>query len=345
MRIFIEKSVVLYLFLVGTVFFMQGCNSFDKPLYTNPQEIRFQKKINETKAVRKKLNKIKVDSHKRINQFTGDIKKLRKETAVIRNRKNISSSSSAYSDPTIKKNLTLIREKMRKVEVLKETIKWVRRGDVDLELVQKAAESDIIMVKTIPEEKLNELISEIDSAIEKYMPKDGEPISVVKADGVEVETIEEIWNDIVEEEKEKERQRRLIEEEKERQRRIIQKQIKHINSMEDKLNKLKGTSSSDIGLLIRNHRRSESLLREIDSCDFCNNYMIRGKAVNVSNGYLRAIKKIARSKKYQIKNQYNEVARLKNNGELNEALKLARKTRSEIDQYERMGLFSNKYLK
>lgn len=196
--------VLIMLFLIvaaATIYFVI------QPDFLLSMGQKLNKRINDISSLRSSLIQKNRDIVELIRKFKREIQEH--ETAVVDEKqiKNIKSYAEAANNSRITTSLRLISKKKAYVENLSETSIRIEDGVVELDYLEKDAKADLDVVATLGDEEAKRIMSDIHLTVEKYLPEAGKPI-LEELDEADLESTENIWNDIVKRKEEEEKARK-----------------------------------------------------------------------------------------------------------------------------------------
>ena len=162
---------------------------------SSPKSMELKRKIHEISSLR-----LRVESQVDIAVKTREqLQKQIDELTIEINRELVNREINSYSEaakvPRIKYNIKLIQQLLAYIDRLGQKEQYYRVGNEILEHLNQQVNDDLKLIKTLNDMEVDELIEQINSVLDEYIPETQRPLFSV--DNIETRPAEEIWRGIV----------------------------------------------------------------------------------------------------------------------------------------------------
>ncbi|MDO8259960.1 MAG: hypothetical protein Q7T50_00490 [Candidatus Magasanikbacteria bacterium] len=181
------KKIIYYTCIVSFVF-LSACSIFDD------QESTLQKRFDELSDLNDKLVEKRTEVLNLHQKFVDEIEGLESEIMTIANSQVGITYQEALENSRIHYNLKLLQQKKAYIKKLAEFHSRLMYGSEEVLFLTRKTESDLDICKVMNEEEINNLIKQIDQAINNYLPYADK--LVINVDPSETETAENILRNI-----------------------------------------------------------------------------------------------------------------------------------------------------
>lgn len=179
---------IFYCTIILSVFLLGACSIFDD------QESVLQKRFDELSDLNDKLVEKRTEVLNLHQKFVDEIEGLESEIMTIANSQVGITYQEALENSRIRYNLKLLQQKKAYIKKLAEFHSRLMYGSEEVLFLTRKTESDLDICKVMNEEEINNLIKQIDQAINNYLPYADK--LVINVDPSETETAENILRNI-----------------------------------------------------------------------------------------------------------------------------------------------------
>jgi len=134
-------------------------------------------------------------------QLKQKVDELGREIKQEKEQLQIESYLKAIRNPRIEFNLKLIQLLFGYITGLTDKISHFQNGYETLDFFQQQAQDDLLMIKTLNDMEIDELIVQINSVLEEFIPELDKP--VFDTNDIPSKDTEKIWNEIIQPQKAK----------------------------------------------------------------------------------------------------------------------------------------------
>ena len=153
------------------------------------------RKMAEISSLQQKLShKISLAVQKQ-EQLSQRVDELEKEINLEKEQLQIESYLKAIRNPRIEFDLNLIQLLIGYIYRINEKISSFQNGYQTLVFFQQQAQDDLRMIETLNDMEIDELITQINSALDAFFPELSKP--VFDAQNIPMKDTEKIWNEII----------------------------------------------------------------------------------------------------------------------------------------------------
>jgi len=166
------------------------------PNYASEHKItELNRKIAEISSLQQSLfQKISLVMQKQ-EQLEQKADELEKEIHLEKEQLQIESYLKAIRNPRIEFNLKLIQLLLGYITGLTNKIGYFQNGYQTLDFFRQQAQDDLLMIKTLNEMEIDNLIAQINSVLDEFTPELGRPVFDTKE--IPLKDTEKIWNEII----------------------------------------------------------------------------------------------------------------------------------------------------
>ena len=192
------KKKLIYSSLAALTIYLLLCG----PNYASEQKaMELNRKMAEISSLQQGLSqKIALVMQKR-EQLRQKADEFEKEIKLEKVQLQTDSYLKAIRNPRIEFNLKLIQLLFGYMSGLTEKISHFQHGYETLDFFQQQVRDDLLMIKTINDMEIDELIAQINSVLYEFIPELGKPI--LDVNDIPSKDTEKIWNDIIQPQKAK----------------------------------------------------------------------------------------------------------------------------------------------
>ncbi len=158
------------------------------------QEAKIEKKVKELNDLYFTLSQKQKEIVNLRADYGRSIKELEKEIRQDKKKYKVSTYAQASQNSRISYDLSLIQRKQAYITKLDEVTERLQSGTLELEFLRRQSEDDLKMIKVMDQEQIDQLASQINTVIEKYLPESGK--LVIEVDENSLESPENIWERI-----------------------------------------------------------------------------------------------------------------------------------------------------
>ena len=134
-------------------------------------------------------------------QLRQKVDELEKEIKLEKAQLQTESYLKAIRNPRIEFNLKLIQLLFGYITGLTDKISHFQNGYETLDFFQQQAQDDLLMIKTLNDMEIDELIAQINSVLDEFIPELDKP--VFDTNDIPSKDTEKIWNEIIQPQKAK----------------------------------------------------------------------------------------------------------------------------------------------
>jgi len=182
-------ALMIYLLLCG-------------PNYASEQKTtELNRKMTEISSLQQGLSKKIALLMQKQEQLRQKVDELEKEIKLEKAQLQTESYLKAIRNPRIEFNLKLIQLLFGYITGLTDKISHFQNGYETLDFFQQQAQDDLLMIKTLNDMEIDELIAQINSVLDEFTPELGKPI--FNTNDIQSKDTEKIWNEIIQPQKAK----------------------------------------------------------------------------------------------------------------------------------------------
>ena len=182
-------ALMIYLLLCG-------------PNYASEQKTtELNRKMTEISSLQQGLSKKIALLMQKQEQLRQKVDELEKEIKLEKAQLQTESYLKAIRNPRIEFNLKLIQLLFGYITGLTDKISHFQNGYETLDFFQQQAQDDLLMIKTLNDMEIDELIVQINSVLEEFIPELDKP--VFDTNDIPSKDTEKIWNEIIQPQKAK----------------------------------------------------------------------------------------------------------------------------------------------
>ena len=182
-------ALMIYLLLCG-------------PNYASEQKTtELNRKMTEISSLQQGLSKKIALVMQKQEQLRQKVDELEKEIKLEKAQLQTESYLKAIRNPRIEFNLKLIQLLFGYITGLTDKISHFQNGYETLDFFQQQAQDDLLMIKTLNDMEIDELIAQINSVLEEFIPELDKP--VFDTNDIPSKDTEKIWNEIIQPQKAK----------------------------------------------------------------------------------------------------------------------------------------------
>jgi septal ring factor EnvC (AmiA/AmiB activator) len=182
-------ALMIYLLLCG-------------PNYASEQKTtELNRKMTEISSLQQGLSKKIALLMQKQEQLRQKVDELEKEIKLEKAQLQTESYLKAIRNPRIEFNLKLIQLLFGYITGLTDKISHFQNGYETLDFFQQQAQDDLLMIKTLNDMEIDELIAQINSVLEEFIPELDKP--VFDTNDIPSKDTEKIWNEIIQPQKAK----------------------------------------------------------------------------------------------------------------------------------------------
>ncbi|MCX6745283.1 MAG: hypothetical protein NTX82_07230 [Candidatus Parcubacteria bacterium] len=191
---FLVTGLIAYA-LSGEAGYKEGIkHKVNRVVHFSSKEVKLEKKVSELSDLRQQLIQKQQEVRKLQTEYQNDIRSLINEIKSEQKSNKIQTFYQAQQHPRISYDLSLIQRKKAYIAKLQETEIKLQHGTYELEFLERQAIDDLKIVKTLGSDRVEKLVTEINTIISKYLPEAGE--LAIEVDPKSMQTPEQIWNQI-----------------------------------------------------------------------------------------------------------------------------------------------------
>ena len=182
-------ALMIYLLLCG-------------PNYASEQKTtELNRKMAEISSLQQGLSKKIALVMQKQEQLRQKVDELEKEIKLEKVQLQTESYLKAIRNPRIEFNLKLIQMLFGYITGLTDKISHFQNGYETLDFFQQQAQDDLLMIKTLNDMEIDELIAQINSVLEEFIPELDKP--AFDTNDIPSKDTEKIWNEIIQPQKAK----------------------------------------------------------------------------------------------------------------------------------------------
>jgi septal ring factor EnvC (AmiA/AmiB activator) len=182
-------ALMIYLLLCG-------------PNYASEQKTtELNRKMAEISSLQQGLSKKIALVMQKQEQLRQKVDELEKEIKLEKAQLQTESYLKAIRNPRIEFNLKLIQLLFGYITGLSDKISHFQNGYETLDFFQQQAQDDLLMIKTLNDMEIDELIAQINSVLDEFIPELDKP--VFDTNDIPSKDTEKIWNEIIQPQKAK----------------------------------------------------------------------------------------------------------------------------------------------
>jgi len=173
-----------------------------RPNYASEQKTtELNRKMAEISSLQQGLSKKIALVMQKQEQLRQKVDELEKEIKLEKAQLQTESYLKAIRNPRIEFNLKLIQLLFGYITGLTDKISHFQNGYETLDFFQQQAQDDLLMIKTLNDMEIDELIVQINSVLEEFIPELDKP--VFDTNDIPSKDTEKIWNEIIQPQKAK----------------------------------------------------------------------------------------------------------------------------------------------
>ena len=162
---------------------------------SSPKSMELKRKINEISSLQRIVeNQVDVAVRTR-DQLQKQIDELANEINRELVSREINSYTQAAKIPRIRFNIKLIQQLLAYIDRLDQRVEYYRIGNETLEHLNQQVNDDLMLIRTLNDMEVDELIDRINAVLDEYIPETQRPLFNV--DNIHRRPAEEIWLGIV----------------------------------------------------------------------------------------------------------------------------------------------------
>ena len=182
-------ALMIYLLLCG-------------PNYASEQKTtELNRKMAEISSLQQGLSKKIALVMQKQEQLRQKVDELEKEIKLEKAQLQTESYLKAIRNPRIEFNLKLIQLLFGYITGLTDKISHFQNGYETLDFFEQQARDDLLMIKTLNDMEIDELIAQINSVLDEFIPELDKP--VFDTNDIPSKDTEKIWNEIIQPQKAK----------------------------------------------------------------------------------------------------------------------------------------------
>lgn len=182
-------ALMIYLLLCG-------------PNYASEQKTtELNRKMAEISSLQQGLSKKIALVMQKQKQLRQKVDELEKEIKLEKAQLQTESYLKAIRNPRIEFNLKLIQLLFGYITGLTDKISHFQNGYETLDFFQQQAQDDLLMIQTLNDMEIDELIAQINSVLDEFIPELDKP--VFDTNDIPSKDTEKIWNEIIQPQKAK----------------------------------------------------------------------------------------------------------------------------------------------
>ena len=173
-----------------------------RPNYASEQKTtELKRKMAEISSLQQGLSKKIALVMQKQEQLRQKVDELEKEIKLEKVQLQTESYLKAIRNPRIEFNLKLIQMLFGYITGLTDKISHFQNGYETLDFFQQQAQDDLLMIKTLNDMEIDELIAQINSVLEEFIPELDKP--AFDTNDIPSKDTEKIWNEIIQPQKAK----------------------------------------------------------------------------------------------------------------------------------------------
>jgi len=173
-----------------------------RPNYASEQKTtELNRKMAEISSLQQGLSKKIALVMQKQEQLRQKVDELEKEIKLEKAQLQTESYLKAIRNPRIEFNLKLIQLLFGYITGLTDKISHFQNGYETLDFFQQQAQDDLLMIKTLNDMEIDELIAQINSVLDEFIPELDKP--VFDTNDIPSKDTEKIWNEIIQPQKAK----------------------------------------------------------------------------------------------------------------------------------------------
>jgi len=173
-----------------------------RPNYASEQKTtELNRKMAEISSLQQGLSKKIALVMQKQEQLRKKVDELEKEIKLEKAQLQTESYLKAIRNPRIEFNLKLIQLLFGYITGLTDKISHFQNGYETLDFFQQQAQDDLLMIKTLNDMEIDELIAQINSVLDEFIPELDKP--VFDTNDIPSKDTEKIWNEIIQPQKAK----------------------------------------------------------------------------------------------------------------------------------------------
>ena len=182
-------ALMIYLLLCG-------------PNYASEQKTtELNRKMAEISSLQQGLSKKIALVMQKQEQLRQKVDELEKEIKLEKAQLQTETYLKAIRNPRIEFNLKLIQLLFGYITGLTDKISHFQNGYETLDFFEQQAQDDLLMIKTLNDMEIDELIAQINSVLDEFIPELDKP--VFDTNDIPSKDTEKIWNEIIQPQKAK----------------------------------------------------------------------------------------------------------------------------------------------
>ena len=194
----IMKTHMISSCLVALVIYLLLCG----PNYASEQKTtELNRKMAEISSLQQGLSKKIALVMQKQEQLRQKVDELEKEIKLEKAQLQTESYLKAIRNPRIEFNLKLIQLLFGYITGLTDKISHFQNGYETLDFFQQQARDDLLMIQTLNDMEIDELIAQINSVLDEFIPELDKP--VFDTNDIPSKDTEKIWNEIIQPQKAK----------------------------------------------------------------------------------------------------------------------------------------------
>ena len=166
------------------------------PNYASEHKItELNRKIAEISSLQQSLSQkisLVMQKQEQLEQKAGE---LEKEIHLEKEQLQIESYLKAIRNPRIEFNLKLIQLLLGYITGLTNKIGYFQNGYQTLDFFRQQAQDDLLMIKTLNDMEIDNLIAQINSVLDEFIPELSRPVFDTRE--IPLKDTEKIWNEII----------------------------------------------------------------------------------------------------------------------------------------------------
>jgi len=172
------------------------------PNYASEQKTtELNRKMAEISSLQQGLSKKIALVMQKQEQLRQKVDELEKEIKLEKAQLQTESYLKAIRNPRIEFNLKLIQLLFGYITGLTDKISHFQNGYETLDFFEQQAQDDLLMIKTLNDMEIDELIAQINSVLDEFIPELDKP--VFDTNDIPSKDTEKIWNEIIQPQKAK----------------------------------------------------------------------------------------------------------------------------------------------
>jgi hypothetical protein len=186
------KQYIIYNSLAALMIHLLFC----APNYASEHKtMELNRKMDEISSLQQSLSqKISLVMQKQ-EQLEQKVDELEKEIHHEKKQMQIESYLKAIRNPRIEFNLRLIQLLLGYITGLTEKISYFQNGYQTLDFFRQQAQDDLLLIQTLNDMEIDDLIAQINSVLDEFIPDLNRP--VFDTNEIPLKDTEKIWNQII----------------------------------------------------------------------------------------------------------------------------------------------------